>query len=240
MTELTERLYPDLVAQGGLNIALRATLAGIGSRLTVSALDPAINFVAYARIELPPRSSQMFIAAEERLFLFDCWSRGVLLANGHTPSLEHAARAIDRWLESVCTAADLAAEFGFITPADSAGVYERGEEVEDRWQEYLTVGTTHPELDVFARAAAARPELRHLFPYTSMVNFCFSRCTGYPFTRDIPHVRPVAGGYEVISPAGRALGRGDATTVAELVVRHLPPGCGPAVAGTADDLAPVR
>jgi hypothetical protein len=79
--------------------------------------------------------------------------------------------------------------------------------------------------------------LRRLFPYTSLNIFCFSRCTGYPFTLDTPFVRPVMENwYEVMSASGLVLGRGDAEAAAELVVANLPPGCGPAVPGTADDL----
>src|SRR5262249_42755671 len=96
----THQLYPDLIAAGGLSAALQAELQVIGSRLRVSELDKAINFVVYARVEFGSRFSQVYIAAEERLFLFDCWSRGVCLAHGSTPSLAELAGAINRWVGS--------------------------------------------------------------------------------------------------------------------------------------------
>ena len=43
--------------------------------------------------------------------------------------------------------------------------------------------------------------------------------------------------YSVTDPEGQLLGRGNAEYTADLVVRHLPPDCGPAFAGTAKDLA---
>jgi hypothetical protein len=46
------------------------------------------------------------------------------------------------------------------------------------------------------------------------------------------------GRYEVTGPDGRLLGRGDADAAVELVVEHLPAGCGPAVPGTAEDISP--
>jgi len=228
--------YPDLIAHGGLAKALQSALRECGSSLT--AREPDAPFpIVFVCVESGSRFSQVYVAELERMFSFDFWSRGVVLAHGRTPQLPEMARAIDKWVASSCTSADLAAAFAFVVPEQKAVVYERGLEVEDRWQSYIkSIG--YPELEPFVVAAAHRPQLRQLFPYTSLNMFCFSRCTGYPFTRDTPYVRPLTeGGYEVVSPTGVVLGRGDAEDAAELVVVHLPPDCGPAVAGTEDDLA---
>ena len=210
MPDDTTRLYPDLVAAGGLCNALQAALTAAGSGLRVSGLDPAVNFVVYARVESGPRFSQVYIAAQERLFLFDFWSRGVMLAQGGTPDLAGVAGAIDRWITSGCTTSELASVFDFVAVEPRAASYESGDEVEHRWRDYLAnMGDRFPELTSFVRAASCRRELRQLFPFTSLNTFCFSRCTGYPFTRDTPHVRPLRGGlYEVVGPGGRVLGRG--------------------------------
>ena len=234
VSKTTNDLYPDLIALGGLAKALQSELRAIGSGLTVSELDKGINFVVYARVESGSRSSQIYIAAQERLFLFDFWARGVLLAQAQSPHLPDVARAIDKWLSSSCGAAELGAAFDFVAVESRAAIYDRGEEVEERWRTYIKdIG--FPELVPFVAAASRRRELRQLFPYTSLNMFCFSRCTGYPFTRDTPFVRPVENGeYEVVR-GGVVLGRGNAEEAAELVVAHLPPGCGPAVPGTADD-----
>jgi hypothetical protein len=236
VSKTTNDLYPDLIALGGLAHALQLGLREIGSALTVSELDKGINFVVYARIESGSRFSQVYIAAEERLFLFDFWARGVMLAQGRTQHLAEMARAIDRWVASSCSTADLAAAFPFVAVEQKAAAYERGEEVEERWRSYIK-GIGFPELVPFVEAASRRPELRQLFPYTSLNMFCFSRCTGYPFTRDMPFVRPVEKSqYEVVSASGVVLGRGNGEEAAELVVANLPSGRGPAVPGTAEDL----
>jgi hypothetical protein len=232
----TNDFYPDLVAAGGLAQALQAALREIGSPLTVSELDKGVRFVAYARVESGSRFSQVYIAAQERLFLFDFWARGVVLANGQTPHLVDMAQAINKWVGSDCRTTDLAAAFPFVTVKEEAAAYERGEEVEERWRLYIaSIG--YPELEAFVAAASQRPQLRQLFPYTSLNNFCFSRCTGYPFTSDTPCVRSVKRGqYEVVTRTGTVLGCGNAEEAADLVVANLPPGCGPAVPGTAEDL----
>jgi hypothetical protein len=230
--------YPDLIALGGLPTALQSALREIGSVLTVSELDNGINFVVHARVESPPRFSQVYIAAQERLFLFDFWARGVMLARGQSPHLSETGGAIDKWVASSCTAAQLAAAFRFVVVEPTAAAYERGNEVEERWRSYIGgIQIRFPELVPFVQAASRRPELRQLFPYTSLNMFCLSRCTGYPFCRDTPFVRPInKGQYEVVSASGAVLGRGDAEEAADLVVVNLPLGCGPAVPGTADDL----
>jgi hypothetical protein len=236
VSKTTNDLYPDLIAFGGLANALQSALREIGSALNVSELDKGINFVVYASVESRSRFSQVYIAAEERLFLFDFWARGVMLAQGQTPHLAEMARAIDKWVASDCSTGDLAAAFRFVAVEPEAAAYERGEEVEERWRCYIRE-IRFPELVPFVAAASRRPELRQLFPYTSLNTFCFSRCTGYPFTRDTPFVQPVKEGqYEVVSASDVVLGRGNAEEAAELVVANLPSGCGPAVPGTADDL----
>jgi hypothetical protein len=231
-------LYPDLIEKGGLAIALREALREIGSPLSVSELDKSVPFVAYARVESGSRFSQVYIGAEKRMFLFDFWNRGVCLAHGATPEILEMAGSIDKWIASACTTDELARAFRCVTIAAFAAVYERGEEVEARWRQYLaSLGETFPELTAFVAVAAAEPKLRQLFPFTSLNRFCFSRCTGYPFTGDTPHVVPLGWDqYEVISASGDSLGRGNAVEAVAFVVSNLPANCGPAIPGTAEEL----
>jgi hypothetical protein len=176
--EITE-LYPDLVEQGGLANALRAALREIGSPLSVSELDKSVRFVVYARVESGPRFSQVYVGAQTRMFSFDFWNRGVYLAHGATPIILKMARSIDKWIASCCTTSELARAFPFVQVQPAAAAYERGEEVKQRWRQYVgSLGERFPELAAFVTAAAAEPKLRQLFPFTSLNRFCFSRCTG--------------------------------------------------------------
>ncbi|GAA0411538.1 hypothetical protein GCM10009530_75070 [Microbispora corallina] len=86
-------------------------------------------------------------------------------------------------------------------------------------------------------AAITEPHLSQLFPYTSMITLRFSRCTGYPYTRDLPWARPIdEGRYQVIGPDRKELGVADGPGSAALIADALPSDCGPAVAGTAYSL----
>jgi hypothetical protein len=185
-------LYPDLIERGGLAKALQAAMRNVGSVLSVEEFDmPAPVF---ARVESGERLSQIYIAAKARMFVFDFWNRGVCLAHGITPDIDDTARAIDKWGASQCSTGELASAFRFVEVSSAAAVYERGEEVEMVWQEYLAAPSARfPGLMAFIVAAAAEPKLRQLFPFTSMDGFFFSRCTGYPFTRDTPYVLPSGG-----------------------------------------------
>ena len=232
-------LYPDLIEQGGLANALQAALRKNGSSLSVSELDKSIRFVVYARVESRHRFSQIYIGATTRMFSFDFWNRGVCLAQGATPEILEMARSIDKWIDSGCSTGELASAFPFVQVQSTAAAFERGEEVEMRWRDYLaSLNERFPELTAFVAAAAAEPKLRQLFPLTSLNRFCFSRCTGYPYSRDMPHVVPLGQDeYEVISSSGESLGRGNAANAVALAVAALPPNCGPAVPGTAEELS---
>jgi hypothetical protein len=87
------------------------------------------------------------------------------------------------------------------------------------------------------KAAMKKPELRQLFPYTSLTRLCFSRTTGYPFTHDCPFIEPQGNRrYRVCMPASQeVIGEGTVDEVIDIVIKHLPENCGPAVSGTADD-----
>lgn len=79
------------------------------------------------------------------------------------------------------------------------------------------------------RAAFARPELRELFPFTSHMRLCFSRCSAYPFTIDCPAVAASREGYHVVAcwvvsdPMPPVLGStADPEEAIQVVVDHLP------------------
>src|SRR5262249_37534363 len=100
-----------------------------------------------------------------------------------------------------------------------------------------------PMLTPLVEKAMAVPALRRLFPFTSLYSLCFSRCTGYPFSGDCPSAAPAGDirrgaadpRFRVTDAKGGLLGEGTAAEAVEWLVQHLPPNCGPAVQGTADE-----
>ncbi len=122
--------------------------------------------------------------------------------------------------------------------APAREAYAENQAVEHRWRYYLdNMNRLVPELEPLLQAAAATPELRQLFPFTSMNRLRLSRCTRYPYTMDCPFVIPEGDGrYIVVRRDGTRSAPLDTAEAVREVVAGLPPGCGPALDGTAQDL----
>lgn len=238
MSESTPGLSPDLNGQNGLIEALQASLTRLGSKLTVWALAEKVNFASYAKVESGKRFSQVELAAEAFVFSTYFGKGRNILAKARTSELDDTARAIERWVSSNCTTTELIREFTFVRTTSTTKWYEEGEDVVRRWQSYLkAVNDRFPDLASFIQVASEQPELSQLYPFNNYHSFCFSRCTGYPFTMDTPYVTPSGDGqYHVFSPNGMLLGHCDADAAVRMVVENLPPNCGPAIPGTAEEV----
>lgn len=105
----------------------------------------------------------------------------------------------------------------------------------------LSANTINPDM---VEAAYAQPRLRQFLPLVSHGSLQFSRCTEFPWTRDIPALFPSGGGgYVVIrmdEPNGSERHKvGWVETLEEaaaLIVAEIPAEWGPAIHGTADDV----
>ncbi|QDN84050.1 hypothetical protein FNV64_41525 [Streptomyces sp. S1A1-7] len=91
------------------------------------------------------------------------------------------------------------------------------------------------------QVAYAEPQLRQLCPWAGMWELHFSRCTGFRPTWDIPYIGTLTDGrYYVEGPhrnSPRIAETDSAQAAVAMVIERLPPGCGPAFAGTAEELA---
>lgn len=65
----------------------------------------------------------------------------------------------------------------------------------------MAAGSTWVEeaLEPVILAAAADPDLRALFPFTSHNRLCFSRCSEFPYTFDCPCISAHGGRYTVLA-----------------------------------------
>ena len=243
--DLTRELYPEIVEAGSFREAFRRQLAAISSPLAEYLVHYDQLPIQHVRLELQPRFSQIYTAAQERLFMPDFWDHGVCVANAKSGDLEGIALAVDRWVTGeVLSIFDLAKQFPFVEPEARARSHENGTEVDDRWSAYLEGGglrSLHEDLPELVRVASQEPKLRQLFPYTSMRSLCFSRCTGYPFTRDTPWFTPVGDRRFQLHGVSKADdGRppeGSAEEVVRRAAESIPDTVGPAWIGTADDEA---
>jgi hypothetical protein len=234
-------LYPEIARAGGLVPALAGALRAIDRDLLVEGLDvPPV----YARVTLGERISQVMLAAHAHAFSVDFWQQGVQYGHGWTGTLEDVARAVGLFAADGASTDRMEAEVSWFVQR-SGHDHEQGAAhmVDQAWR-WLAERSSDGEppgsrmrgLQPLVLEAARRPALRQLFPFTSMDNLCFSRTTGYPYSRDCPYARPCDDDrYRVYRRGEVAVGEGDAVAAADALVANLPPGCGPAVHGTSGD-----
>jgi hypothetical protein len=260
--QVNKDLYADIIGSGGLSAALANALADLPGSLQVSTAE---NFIPFARVEDKTRFSQMYIASQERLFLFDFWSEGVTYGKGASRILSEAAQAIHFWIYERPSIAVMERQFEIFRPTEEGKAHEVGQFVEHQWNRLLNSwreregdSPDHISPLPVIQAAKKRPELRQLFPFTSLYKLCFSRTTGYPFTNDCPHTVPIGNGrYRAYSAkymlekrtcdgaddleeGYEVIGEGSAEEVVEMLVMNLPSNCGAAINGTADEFTIVE
>jgi hypothetical protein len=257
-SQINKDLYPDVVEAGGVPMALAKALADLPGALQVSTLE---NSTTYARVADGARSSQLSIALHERLFLFYFGSEGVGYGNGKSSILTEAAQAIHFWITQKPSIAVMERRFEVFKSSEAGKAHETGQIVGYQWDSLLYTWRQRERDSPYRwsplpviQAARKRPDLRQLFPFTSLNNLCFSRTTGFPYTDDCPHTMSTGDGcYRAYSAKYKlekrtyngsdwmgkvyeVIGEGSAEEVIEMLVMNLPPNCGPAVNGTADDL----
>ena len=235
---MTTIRYPEIESAGGLAPALNSALESIGSSQRVSARDDLdILPVTYNRIVNNGKFSQIYLAANEKLYLPDFWRDGVCLAHGQINNIKALAECIDCWLTMDIRTDELAERFPFIKPSKDAIFFDDGDEVEYKWHS-IQDSAYDNQIKSFVDLAIKDPILSKLFPYTSLVTLCFSRCTGYPYTYDTPTVSPIweSGQYLVRTSDEREIGRGSAAEALKMVLDNLPSDIGPAVKGTSETI----
>lgn len=247
LKKIDPALYPDVEKAGGLGIAISKALADMGSSLVAERASDD-QFIVYARVEKGSRFSQIYIAGGQRLFLFDFWSEGVFFGNASCDNILDVVSAIHTWIVDIATIEKMSSLFTFFSPTENGKAYEAGVYVEHQWQGLLASWQERektfrePDLTptLLIAAAMKRPELRQLFPFTSLTRLRFSRTTGFPFTQDCPIVEPQGAGIYRVYMQGslELLGEGTIEEALDIVVKYLPSNCGPAVSGTADDFVP--
>ncbi|MEV4743588.1 DUF6193 family natural product biosynthesis protein [Streptomyces sp. NPDC049555] len=248
-TPIDPHHYPDLVAAGSLAAALALAADAQGLDLGPVLSDDADPLrTAGVTSTLPDREPcWIFIGSESRWFNINGSFQGVQLLSGSTSDLKELARAAAGWrngarLRTIQKVAP------FIEVTELAEAHERGpaEAVTVQWrlllmdlrQEAHRVSLARQTL-ALAEVASAEPRLRQLYPFTSHWSLHFTTCTGFPYSWDVPFVDPLRDGrYRVSGPSrGTVIGEADTAEHAiALVTDALRADCGPAVAGTINDL----
>lgn len=254
-------MYPELEKMGGLANAINLEFEKLHSTLKVVGDENNDKIpVTYARVENGNKFSQIYLAAEEKLYLPDFWRDGVCLAHGSIASISDLAQAVLYWLTQNVSTQELSKQFNFVQPNDKAKAFDENKEVEYMWKCLVSEDDTLG-LKEFIDLASKDEFLNKLFPFTSLYTLCFSKCTGFPFdTTDLPNVTPIeyihfalpkntseyAKVRHVASASNNKLyvitknktqyvGEGNAIESLKIVRDNLPNDIKPARKGTADD-----
>lgn len=229
----TDHLYPDVVAAGSIGRAVDVRARTLGVSWRISRASWQTDDMVTAVIRTDHGDIRIMIGAELRFFAVDVWHVGALWISGKTPDLDALTRFIAAWNDGI-SLAEAHSRWPFMVYERLAEARERGDAVAMKWR----LLDTDPEADYVRdalNAAAARPELTQLFPWLSHhgTRLHFSRCTGYPFSRDIPYIQGNLASYQVIDDRdGTLLGKyPDPADAVAAVVGFLPEGVGPAVEG---------
>ncbi|MGW4293353.1 DUF6193 family natural product biosynthesis protein [Micromonospora chersina] len=229
------QLYPDVASASGLATALHESAKRQG--LDLDGITAASGGPTSALLARADRVASVQLGSEGRCFIIKLGGRGVALSSGTELDLDVTAGVLHWWCGGT-TLTDLHRRYAFMSVGPLALAYEAGTEVEAKWR--LLRETASGKIRLAVEAAAARPVLRGLFPFLSHQTLCFSRCTAYPYSKDVPVIQPLGGNrFQVQTPDGTTAATGvTAEDAVDVVVAHLAPACGPAVPGTAQDLVP--
>jgi hypothetical protein len=253
----TQKMYPEL-ERVGLQNAIDIEFEKLNSDLRVTR-DSDLDKIplTFALIKNGQKFSQVYIGAEEKLYLPDFWKEGVCLAHGQADNISDLGQVLEFWLCNNITTRELADKFSFVVPNDKAFAFDENNEVEYTWKLILQ-DQYRLELNDFVKIAIKDEVLNKLFPFTSLYTLCFSRCTGYPYdTDDLPNVTPKQ--FENFAPVygensieiedrnklelrfvvtknkSEYLGEGNAEEALRIVKANLPDNVQPARKGTTDE-----
>src|SRR5687768_8531994 len=143
LKEVDAKYYPDVAQAGNLQTAISNSLANISSQLVATSAE---NFIPYARIKMGTRSSQIYLAEGQRLFLFDFWHEGVLFGNGSDNDISNVARAIHFWVSEKPTIDKMSEAFKFFSPTEEGKAQETGILTEFQWQRLLASWTNEEQI----------------------------------------------------------------------------------------------
>lgn len=229
-------LYPEIAEAGSVAEAIERAAQEHGIDLANLTGPRDATRSPHAALEVNDGYMSVNVGVRERAFIVDGWRRGVRLCWGVTSNLTEVALALLAWRDGA-SLAEARATSPFLTFDDLAQAHERGPEhaVARKWQ--ILLGRREPiHTKPLVEAAFALPGLRALFPFTSHWELHLSRCTGFPYSSDVPFMDPRPDGTIRVALPGTSVPLGvvsDPAVAADLVATNLPAGCGAAVVGTA-------
>ncbi|GAB6902265.1 DUF6193 family natural product biosynthesis protein [Kineosporia succinea] len=194
MNPLETGLYGDVVAAGGLDLAIARAARERKLDIGVSRRsgDPGEAFRATAEIDTGRSPVFVTPASDQRKFLFSAAPESrIVLLEGATDDLDALVEFLADFRGGV-SLEDLDARFPFVWIGSGARAYEQGESTAAQWRELLTADWCREERPL-VEAAYADTRLREIFPGLSHGALRFDAPLGTPRGR-VAIVVPLADG----------------------------------------------
>ena len=181
--DLFSNLYQDIVNIGGLSNAVNEALKIVDSSLEAKSNAELPN---YLQIKHKERSSQIMMAANERLFSVDLWNEGVRYGGWWFEDMIQAANFIKHSVELQLSVNEMKMAYSWFE-SETGELHEKGaeQETEQQWNEIIAwlenEKTVMRHLLQCVKISREIAQLAVLFPYTSHNTLCFSLTTGFPY-----------------------------------------------------------
>lgn len=222
--------YPEVVAAGNLAAALAIALAEKGSSLLPVEPNGTPGLMpACARVSTGDRLVQTALVKRHHSFDVEFWMSGVRLAEGELRQMDEVADACVAWLTDGCSVASLSERHPRVPLWDKAVAYEAGPTEFLRWQRArlrdVFVDDGDEERIRLLDVTAEVEPLSALLPYAGTLRISFSDCTGFPYAKGFPSIRPLTRRhYEVENAGGEVIALAPLEDCIHVLCRNLPRG----------------
>lgn len=188
-----EQFYPDIITYGGLTNAINENFNNLKSTLKTIDCDNEFNTFSWAIIKKNKRSSQVTIALNERLFIVSLWNEGINYGAWNFVDLKKVSQFIVHFVELKLSIKEIKKTFPWFE-SKSGELHEKGVKMEIKYSWNNLIKWLNEEKSLMkyllpcVKITKKIPQLRVLFPFTSMNTLCFSLTTGYPYKEIGPKI----------------------------------------------------
>lgn len=228
--------YPEIGFERAVGRLILEIIEASVRRIAISNEDQEVYSASFRGGR---RTVSVHFACDRRLFITSFTEVGLTLAHFFTADLHEVARGVEFWLAETATLRDVKERLPKLEASEWAYETETGRGITAQWNAMLSAPWLKPEFTALLRAAEKRRLLRQLLPVVSIGQYLsFSRTIGYPFAG----IGACAAWgsknfYYAMTPHHTVLKQGTIAEVLDIVEASVPPETGPAIYGTADDLA---
>jgi hypothetical protein len=231
--------YPEIKKAGSLVKAIQYELNLINSGLTVQNINEESSHpLTNVAIINYNKFVEVGVFKSVKTYSLSFSRNGTCIASGHTTNIKELVSATEVWLNQDIKTLDFTRNFEFVGALDHASAFDNGTEIEYYWNKCFNEPYLQESgIADFIAEALKHKRIQNLFPFMSMDCLCLSRCTGYPYTTDIPAI--IALGkkeYRIVDMEQKTIFEGQLDNALEVLLGHIPENVGRAKSCTAEDL----